>query len=98
MKLIRRDYDFAGTTTMLAGLMHIPHFLWQGWNLSTQTLLIYGLVFLAIGWFLRKRLRWLAYLYSPARGNAGNTDHDRYGHDRTLVGYRHHAVSNHGDL
>jgi len=62
MNPIRRNYDVAGAFVMLAGLLHIPLFLLDGWNGQTKFFLIYGIIFLTMGLVLRRRYRWLAYI------------------------------------
>jgi len=61
MNLIRRNYDFAGLFVMLSGLLYALTFLVNGWGALSKTLLIIGILFLVMGFLLRKRLRWLAY-------------------------------------
>lgn len=62
MNPIRRNYDFAGAYVMLSGLLYLPIFLLESWNGRTQAFLIFGLFFILLGWFLRGRRRWLAYI------------------------------------
>lgn len=59
---IRRNYDFAGAFVMLSGLLYLPVFLLESWNGRTQAFVILGLFFILLGWFLRGRRRWLAYI------------------------------------
>lgn len=61
-KPIRRNYDIAGAFVMLSGLLYMPVFLLESWNGRTQGFLIFGLIFLIMGLFLRGRRRWLAYI------------------------------------
>jgi len=61
MNLFRRNYDFASFFVMLSGLLYALTFLVNGWGSLSKTLLVIGIIFLVIGFLLRKRLRWLAY-------------------------------------
>jgi len=59
---IRRNYDIAGAFIMLSGMLYIPLFLLEGWDVRTKSFLFLGVILLAIGLLLRGRRRWLAYV------------------------------------
>lgn len=62
MNPIRRKYDIAGLFVMVSGLLCLPIFLLEGWNPRSKAFLIIGIIALILGFLLRKRKRWLAYV------------------------------------
>lgn len=58
-------YNMAGLFLIISGILHLPMFLVGGINGKTITMLVFGLVWIALGIGLRRQIKILPYIVYP---------------------------------